>query len=184
MSAESLSKRQWMSAESLWERHWMSAESLWERHLMTAESVWERHLKSAESLWERHWKGVESLWERHLKGAESLWERHLMSEACFVQNKFEEIILEQSVLEGIALGVEGGDAPFHVLPVLEGVLPIRGIDGSTGEAIPMGTTSGLREASDPYRADVVRWAAMDVPSIMKEEDLTRLREEYRIPEDI
>ncbi|KAL2505894.1 Plus3 domain-containing protein [Abeliophyllum distichum] len=48
----------------------------------------------------------------------------------------------------------------------------------------MGTTSGLREASDPYRADVVRWAAMDVPSIMKEEDLTRLREEYRIPEDI
>ncbi|KAL2497748.1 Uncharacterized protein Adt_23298 [Abeliophyllum distichum] len=48
----------------------------------------------------------------------------------------------------------------------------------------MGTTSGLREASDPYRADVVRWAAMDVPSIMKEEDLTRLREEYRVPEDI
>ncbi|KAL2503741.1 Uncharacterized protein Adt_21223 [Abeliophyllum distichum] len=85
---------------------------------------------------------------------------------------------------GDSIGCGGGDAPFHVLPVLEGVLPIRGIDGSTGEAIPMGTTSGLREASDPYRADVVRWAAMDVPSIMKEEDLTRLREEYRIPEDI
>ncbi|KAL2457788.1 Uncharacterized protein Adt_46224 [Abeliophyllum distichum] len=85
---------------------------------------------------------------------------------------------------GDSIGRGGGDVPFHVLPVLEGVLPIRGIDGSTGEAIPMGTTSGLGEASDPYRADVVRWAAMDVPSIMKEEDLTRLREEYRIPEDI
>ncbi|KAL2498059.1 Uncharacterized protein Adt_23609 [Abeliophyllum distichum] len=89
-----------------------------------------------------------------------------------------------SGIGGDSIGCGGGDAPFHVLPVLEGVLPIRGIDGSTGEAIPMGTTSGLREASDPYRADVVRWAAMDVPSIMKEEDLTRLREEYRIPEDI
>ncbi|KAL2541132.1 Uncharacterized protein Adt_02110 [Abeliophyllum distichum] len=85
---------------------------------------------------------------------------------------------------GDSIGRGGGDVHFHVLPVLEGVLPIRGIDGSTGEAIPMGTTSGLGEASDPYRADVVRWAAMDVPSIMKEEDLTRLREEYRIPEDI
>ncbi|KAL2504490.1 Uncharacterized protein Adt_20111 [Abeliophyllum distichum] len=89
-----------------------------------------------------------------------------------------------SGIGGGSMGRGGGDAPFHVLPVLEGVLPIRGIDGSTGEAIPMGTTSGLREASDPYRADVVRWAAMDVPSIMKEEDLTRLRDEYRIPEDI
>ncbi|KAL2487448.1 Uncharacterized protein Adt_32204 [Abeliophyllum distichum] len=89
-----------------------------------------------------------------------------------------------SGIGGGSMGCGGGDAPFHVLPVLEGVLPIRGIDGSTGEAIPMGTTSGLREASDPYRADVVRWAAMDVPSIMKEEDLTRLRDEYRIPEDI
>ncbi|KAL2472316.1 Uncharacterized protein Adt_40452 [Abeliophyllum distichum] len=89
-----------------------------------------------------------------------------------------------SGIGGDSIGCGGGDAPIHVLPVLEGVLPIRGIDGSTGEAIPMGTTSGLREASDPYRADVVRWAAMDVPSIMKEEDLTRLREEYRIPEDI
>ncbi|KAL2474635.1 Plus3 domain-containing protein [Abeliophyllum distichum] len=33
-------------------------------------------------------------------------------------------------------------------------------------------------------ANVVRWAAMDVPSIMVEEDLTKLREAYRIPEDI
>ncbi|KAL2542252.1 Uncharacterized protein Adt_03230 [Abeliophyllum distichum] len=89
-----------------------------------------------------------------------------------------------SGIGGDNTGCGGGEVSSTVFPVLEGVLPIRGIDGSTGEAIPMGTTSGLREASDPYRADVVRWAAMDVPSIMKEEDLTRLREEYMIPEDI
>ncbi|KAL2541058.1 Uncharacterized protein Adt_02036 [Abeliophyllum distichum] len=67
---------------------------------------------------------------------------------------------------------------------MEGVLPIRGVDGSTCEAIPIAPTPGLREVGDPYRADVVRWAAMDVPSIMEEGDLTKLREEYRIPEDI
>ncbi|KAL2469669.1 Uncharacterized protein Adt_37805 [Abeliophyllum distichum] len=89
-----------------------------------------------------------------------------------------------SGIGGDNTGCGGGEVSSNVLPILESVLPIRGIDGSTGEAIPMGTTSGLREAGDPYRADVVRWAAMDVPSIMKEEDLTRLREEYRIPEDI
>ncbi|KAL2527078.1 Uncharacterized protein Adt_12132 [Abeliophyllum distichum] len=129
-----------------------------------------------------------------------------LDEACYLQNKFEEIILEQkrriffkvsdesylrqlfrSCLRGIGgdnTGCGGGEASSHVLPVLEGVLPIRGVDGSTGEAIPMGPISGLREVDDPYRADVVRWAAMDVPSIMVEEDLTKLREEYRIPEDI
>ncbi|KAL2472295.1 Uncharacterized protein Adt_40431 [Abeliophyllum distichum] len=69
-------------------------------------------------------------------------------------------------------------------PSMEGVLPIRGVDGSTGEAIPIASTPGLREAEDPYRADVVRWAAMDVPSIIVEEDLTKLREAYRIPADI
>ncbi|KAL2497437.1 Plus3 domain-containing protein [Abeliophyllum distichum] len=67
---------------------------------------------------------------------------------------------------------------------MEGVLPIRGVDGSTGEALPIGPATGLREASDPYRVDVVRWAALDVPSIMVEGDLTKLREEYRIPSDI
>ncbi|KAL2525999.1 Uncharacterized protein Adt_11053 [Abeliophyllum distichum] len=89
-----------------------------------------------------------------------------------------------SGIGGDNTGCGGGEVSSNVLPVLEGVLPIRGVDGSTGEAIPMGTTSGLREAGDPHRVDVVRWAAMDVPSIMKMEDLTRLREEYRIPEDI
>ncbi|KAL2474710.1 Uncharacterized protein Adt_35446 [Abeliophyllum distichum] len=78
----------------------------------------------------------------------------------------------------------GGEASLPVSPCLEGVLHIRGVDGSTGEAIPIGVTPSLRGADDPYRADVVRWAAMDVPSIMVEEDLTKLREAYRIPEDI
>ncbi|KAL2543319.1 Uncharacterized protein Adt_04297 [Abeliophyllum distichum] len=67
---------------------------------------------------------------------------------------------------------------------LEGVMPIRGVDGNTGEAMPICVVPGLRGADDPYRADVVRWAAMDVPSIMVEEDLTKLREAYRIHEDI
>ncbi|KAL2504672.1 Uncharacterized protein Adt_20293 [Abeliophyllum distichum] len=78
----------------------------------------------------------------------------------------------------------GGEASPPVSPSMEGVLPIRGVDGSTGEAIPIASTPGLRKAEDPYRADVVRWAAMDVPSIMVEEDLTKLREAYRIPVDI
>ncbi|KAL2503613.1 hypothetical protein Adt_19234 [Abeliophyllum distichum] len=89
-----------------------------------------------------------------------------------------------SGIGGDNTGCGGGEASFPVLPVLEGVLPIRGVDGSTGEAIPIVSTPGLREAEDPYRADVGRWAAIDVPSIMVEEDLTKLREAYRIPADI
>ncbi|KAL2486695.1 hypothetical protein Adt_31451 [Abeliophyllum distichum] len=85
---------------------------------------------------------------------------------------------------GDATRFGGGEASPPVSPSMEGVLPIRGVDGSTGEAIPIASTLGLREAKDPYRADVVRWAAMDVPSIMVEEDLTKLREAYRIPADI
>ncbi|KAL2485134.1 Glyceraldehyde-3-phosphate dehydrogenase [Abeliophyllum distichum] len=77
-----------------------------------------------------------------------------------------------------------GEASPPVSPSMEGVLSIRGVDGSTGEAIPIDATPSLREADDPYRADVVRWAAMDVPSIMVEEDLMKLREAYRIPADI
>ncbi|KAL2464836.1 Plus3 domain-containing protein [Abeliophyllum distichum] len=85
---------------------------------------------------------------------------------------------------GDATRCGGGEASPPVSPSMEGVLPIRSVDGSTGEAIPIAETPGLRKADDPYRADVVRWAAMDVPSIMVEEDLTKLREEYRIPTDI
>ncbi|KAL2471586.1 Uncharacterized protein Adt_39722 [Abeliophyllum distichum] len=89
-----------------------------------------------------------------------------------------------SSIGGDATRCGGGEASSPVSPSMEGILPIRGVDGSTGEAIPIAATPGLREADDPYRADVVRWVAMDVPSIMVEEDLTKLREAYRIPEDI
>ncbi|KAL2498304.1 Uncharacterized protein Adt_23854 [Abeliophyllum distichum] len=75
-------------------------------------------------------------------------------------------------------------ASHSVSPSMEDVLPIRGIDGNTGEALPIGPAPGLREGSDPYRTEVVRWAALDVPSIMVEEDLTRLREQYKIPSDV
>ncbi|KAL2518231.1 Uncharacterized protein Adt_14478 [Abeliophyllum distichum] len=78
----------------------------------------------------------------------------------------------------------GGEASPPVLPCLESVLPIRGVDRNTGEAIPIGVSPSSTRADDPYRADVVRWAAMNVPSIMVEEDLTKLREAYKIPEDI
>ncbi|KAL2455214.1 Plus3 domain-containing protein [Abeliophyllum distichum] len=89
-----------------------------------------------------------------------------------------------SSTEGDATRCGGGEASPPVSPSMDGVLPIRGVDGSTGEAIPIAATPGLREADDPYRADVVRWTAMYVPSIMIEEDLTKLREAYRIPADI
>ncbi|KAL2466876.1 Uncharacterized protein Adt_21541 [Abeliophyllum distichum] len=71
-----------------------------------------------------------------------------------------------------------------VSPSMENVLPIRGIDGNTGEALPIGPAPGLREGTDPYRMEVVRWAALDLPSILVEEDLTKMREQYRIPSDI
>ncbi|KAL2499399.1 Plus3 domain-containing protein [Abeliophyllum distichum] len=85
---------------------------------------------------------------------------------------------------GGSTGCGGGEGSPSVSPSMEGVLPIRGVDGSTGEALPIGPTLGLREAGDPYRADVIRWAAMDVPSIMVEDDLVKLRDAYRIPDDI
>ncbi|KAL2543284.1 Uncharacterized protein Adt_04262 [Abeliophyllum distichum] len=78
----------------------------------------------------------------------------------------------------------GSEASPPVSLSMEGVLSIRGVDGSTGETIPIDVTPSLRRANDPYRADVVRWVAMDVSSIMVEEDLTKLREAYRIPADI
>ncbi|KAL2512123.1 Plus3 domain-containing protein [Abeliophyllum distichum] len=41
-----------------------------------------------------------------------------------------------------------------VSPSMENVLPIRGIDGNTGEALPIGPAPGLREGTDPYRMEV------------------------------
>ncbi|KAL2454030.1 Plus3 domain-containing protein [Abeliophyllum distichum] len=92
--------------------------------------------------------------------------------------------MSSSSTGGDAMRRVGGEASPLVSPCMEGVLPIRGVDGSTGEAIPIDVTPSLRGADDPYMADVVRWTAMYVPSIMVEEDLTKLREAYRIPDDI
>ncbi|KAL2480241.1 Uncharacterized protein Adt_33207 [Abeliophyllum distichum] len=89
-----------------------------------------------------------------------------------------------SAAGGVVLGRVGDEASPFVSPSMEGVLPIRGVDGNTGEAIPMDAAPGLKEANDLFRADVVRWAALDVPSIMVEEDLTKLREAYSIHADI
>ncbi|KAL2492420.1 Uncharacterized protein Adt_28048 [Abeliophyllum distichum] len=91
--------------------------------------------------------------------------------------------MSSSATGGDALRRVEGEASPSVSPSMERVLPIRGVDGSTGKALSMGVVPGLRGVGDPYMADVVRWAAMDVPSIMVEEDLTKLREAYRIPED-
>ncbi|KAL2517015.1 putative abhydrolase domain-containing protein [Abeliophyllum distichum] len=92
--------------------------------------------------------------------------------------------MSSSATGGDALGRVGGEASPSVLPSMEDVLPILGVDGSTGEAIPIDVAPSLREADDPFRVDVVRWAALDVPSIMVEEDLMKLKEAYRIPADI
>ncbi|KAL2503674.1 Uncharacterized protein Adt_19295 [Abeliophyllum distichum] len=75
-------------------------------------------------------------------------------------------------------------ASHSVSPSMEDVLPIQGIDGNTGEALPIGPAPGLRKGSDPYRTEVVRWAALDLPSILVGEDLTKMREQYRIPLDV
>ncbi|KAL2532150.1 putative abhydrolase domain-containing protein [Abeliophyllum distichum] len=66
---------------------------------------------------------------------------------------------------------------------MEGVLPIRGVDADTGEVVDI-PAAGLRKAEDPYRLDVVRWAALDVPSIMVAEDMNLLRNAYKVPYDI
>ncbi|KAL2533007.1 hypothetical protein Adt_06358 [Abeliophyllum distichum] len=42
----------------------------------------------------------------------------------------------------------------------------------------------LAEVRDPFISDPIRWAAMDVPPIMVEEDMSLLRKSYRISSDI
>ncbi|KAL2511407.1 putative abhydrolase domain-containing protein [Abeliophyllum distichum] len=54
-----------------------------------------------------------------------------------------------------------------VSPSMENVLPIRGIDGNTGEALPIGSASGLREGTDPYRMEV--WDASSSSSDAEED---------------
>ncbi|KAL2465696.1 hypothetical protein Adt_41547 [Abeliophyllum distichum] len=45
-------------------------------------------------------------------------------------------------------------------------------------------TTRLTEGEDLFRVDPIRWPALDVPSIMVEEDLRLMRESYKIPSDI
>ncbi|KAL2486140.1 putative abhydrolase domain-containing protein [Abeliophyllum distichum] len=92
--------------------------------------------------------------------------------------------MSSSATRGDTLGRVGNEASPSVSPSMEGILPIRGVDGNTGKAISIDVAPSLREADDPFRADVVRWTTLDVPSIMVEEDLTKLRKAYRIPADI
>ncbi|KAL2471832.1 hypothetical protein Adt_39968 [Abeliophyllum distichum] len=77
----------------------------------------------------------------------------------------------------------GEEASPPVSLTMEGVLPIRCIDAGTGEVVAIPAAS-LREAEDPYRVDVVRWTALDVPSIMVAEDMSLLRDAYKVPSDI
>ncbi|KAL2498060.1 hypothetical protein Adt_23610 [Abeliophyllum distichum] len=77
----------------------------------------------------------------------------------------------------------GEEASPPIYPSMEGVLPIRGVDADTGKVVAIHAVS-LREAEDPYRVDVVRWVALDVPSIMVAEDMSLLRDVYKVPSDI
>ncbi|KAL2492567.1 Uncharacterized protein Adt_28195 [Abeliophyllum distichum] len=88
------------------------------------------------------------------------------------------------VAEGEASGRGGDRVSPPVSPSMEGVLPIKGVDVNMGEVMAITSVLSLREAEDPYRADVVRWVALDVPSIMVAEDLKLLREAYMIPSNI
>ncbi|KAL2518960.1 hypothetical protein Adt_15207 [Abeliophyllum distichum] len=91
--------------------------------------------------------------------------------------------MSTGVVEEDVTGRSGEEASSTISPSMECVLPIRGVDANTGEVVVIPTTS-LRGAEDPYRADVVRWAALEVPSIMVAEDMRLLRDAYRIPSDI
>ncbi|KAL2474772.1 Uncharacterized protein Adt_35508 [Abeliophyllum distichum] len=77
----------------------------------------------------------------------------------------------------------GEEASPPISPSMEGVLPIRGVDAGMDGVVAIPAAS-LREAEDRYRVDVVRWAALDVSSIMVAEDMSLLRDAYKVPLDI
>ncbi|KAL2517844.1 Uncharacterized protein Adt_14091 [Abeliophyllum distichum] len=64
------------------------------------------------------------------------------------------------------------------------VLPIRGLDTSTGKEMAIASAPRLTKGEDSFKVDPVKWAALDVPSIMVEEDLKLLRNAYKVPSDI
>ncbi|KAL2526477.1 hypothetical protein Adt_11531 [Abeliophyllum distichum] len=77
---------------------------------------------------------------------------------------------------------DGTSSP--VSPSMANVLPIYSVDTSTGEEMLICSNPRLTEGVDPFRTNPIRWAAMDVSSIMVDEDMRLLRESYRIPSDI
>ncbi|KAL2481039.1 hypothetical protein Adt_34005 [Abeliophyllum distichum] len=109
------------------------------------------------------------------KVAESQWERPLSEAVLHGRSKLQGgrvlvlVLVEEALERSCApweeqaasatgrdtLGCVGGEASPSVSPSMEGVLPIRGVDGSTGEAIPIDAAPSLREADDPFRVDVV-----------------------------
>ncbi|KAL2539503.1 hypothetical protein Adt_00481 [Abeliophyllum distichum] len=91
--------------------------------------------------------------------------------------------MSTGVVEESIIGRSGEEASPPISPSMEGVLPIRGVDADTGEVVAIPAT-GLREAEDPYRVDVVRWVALDMPSIMVAEDMNLLRDAYKVPSNI
>ncbi|KAL2471875.1 hypothetical protein Adt_40011 [Abeliophyllum distichum] len=91
--------------------------------------------------------------------------------------------MSTGVVEESVIRRSGEEASLPISPSMEGVLPIRGVDEDTDEVVAI-PTAGLREAEDSYRVDVVRWAALDVPSIMVAKDMKLLKDAYRIPSDI
>ncbi|KAL2506423.1 Uncharacterized protein Adt_22044 [Abeliophyllum distichum] len=58
------------------------------------------------------------------------------------------------------------------------------VDVNTDKVMAITLAPSLRKAEDLYRADIVRWAALDVPLIMVVEDMKLLREAYKVPSDI
>ncbi|KAL2487010.1 hypothetical protein Adt_31766 [Abeliophyllum distichum] len=73
---------------------------------------------------------------------------------------------------------------LSVSPPMVDVLSIRGIDTSIGEKMAIASNPRLTKVGDPFRTDQIRRAAMDVLSIMVEEDMRLLRELYKISDDI
>ncbi|KAL2534836.1 Plus3 domain-containing protein [Abeliophyllum distichum] len=88
------------------------------------------------------------------------------------------------VLEGIVLGVEGGDAPFHVLPVLGGCSAYPRHRWEYRRGHTYGDDLGLEGGERPVQGRRGEVGCYGRTFNNEEEDLTRLREEYRIPEDI
>ncbi|KAL2518811.1 Uncharacterized protein Adt_15058 [Abeliophyllum distichum] len=83
-----------------------------------------------------------------------------------------------------ASGRIGDESASPVSPSMVDVLPIQGVDTSIGEEMAISSSPRLTEGEDPFRVDPVRWAILDVLSIMVEEDLKLLRNAYKVLSNI